>query len=40
MVDAVVHRHQLPATIARLCRLLGAQTATANVPAAPEPAAA
>jgi len=40
MVDLVVHRHQLPATIARLCRLLGARTATANVPAAPEPAAA
>jgi acetyl-CoA carboxylase carboxyl transferase subunit beta len=24
MVDMVVHRHDLPATIARLCRLLGA----------------
>ena len=40
MVDAVVHRHQLPATIARLCRLLGASTAPQNLPAAPEPAAA
>ncbi len=26
MVDLVVHRHELPATIARLCRLLGART--------------
>jgi acetyl-CoA carboxylase carboxyl transferase subunit beta len=40
MVDLVVHRHQLPATIARLCRLLGAATLPANLPAAPEPAAA
>ncbi len=40
MVDLVVHRHQLPGTIARLCRLLGAQTTPANLPAAPEPAAA
>lgn len=40
MVDLVVHRHQLPSTIARLCRLLGAATHPANLPAAPEPAAA
>jgi acetyl-CoA carboxylase carboxyl transferase subunit beta len=40
MVDLVVHRHQLPSTIARLCRLLGAQVAPANLPASPEPVAA
>ena len=40
MVDLVVHRHQLPSTIARLCRLLGASTLPANLPAVPEPAAA
>jgi acetyl-CoA carboxylase carboxyl transferase subunit beta len=40
MVDVVVHRHGLPSTIARLCRLLGAATLPANLPAAPEPAAA
>jgi acetyl-CoA carboxylase carboxyl transferase subunit beta len=38
MVDLVVHRHQLPATIARLCRLLGAATVPANLPATPQAA--
>jgi acetyl-CoA carboxylase carboxyl transferase subunit beta len=33
MVDLVVHRHKLPETIARLCRLLGAPALPANLPA-------
>ncbi|MCR4281562.1 MAG: acetyl-CoA carboxylase, carboxyltransferase subunit beta [Bauldia sp.] len=33
MVDLVVHRHQLPETIARLCRLLGAASLPADLPA-------
>jgi acetyl-CoA carboxylase carboxyl transferase subunit beta len=40
MIDLVVHRHQLPSTIARLCRLLGADVIPANLPASPEPVAA
>ena len=43
MVDMVVHRHDLPETISRLCRLLGAGGPAADsVPAlpSPEPAAA
>jgi acetyl-CoA carboxylase carboxyl transferase subunit beta len=35
MVDMVVHRHQMRATVARLCRLLGGDTAPAK-PMAPE----
>jgi acetyl-CoA carboxylase carboxyl transferase subunit beta len=43
MVDMVVHRHQLRATIARLCRLLTKAPAGASQPRvlpapAPEPA--
>jgi acetyl-CoA carboxylase carboxyl transferase subunit beta len=36
MVDAVVHRHQLRDTIARLCRLLGAEALPENLPVAAE----
>jgi acetyl-CoA carboxylase carboxyl transferase subunit beta len=39
MVDLVVHRHKLRETIARLCRLLGAETATPNLPTLAEPVA-
>jgi len=40
MVDMVVHRHELRQTIARLCRLLGAQTLPAEAVPEPLPAAA
>ena len=40
MVDMVVHRHKLRETIARLCRLLGAQTLPAEAVPEPLPAAA
>jgi acetyl-CoA carboxylase carboxyl transferase subunit beta len=33
MIDLVVHRHKLRETIARLCRLLGAEALPANLPA-------
>ena len=33
MVDMVVHRHKLRETVARLCRLLGAQPGNDNLPA-------
>ncbi|MEJ0011460.1 MAG: acetyl-CoA carboxylase, carboxyltransferase subunit beta [Bauldia sp.] len=36
MVDLVVHRHKLRETIARLCRLLGAESLPANLPVAAE----
>ena len=36
MVDMVVHRHKLRETIARLCRLLGAEALPANLPMAAE----
>jgi acetyl-CoA carboxylase carboxyl transferase subunit beta len=36
MVDMVVHRHKLRPTIARLCRLLGAESLPANLPVAAE----
>jgi acetyl-CoA carboxylase carboxyl transferase subunit beta len=36
MVDQVVHRHKLRDTVARLCRLLGAQALPANLPVAAE----
>ncbi|HVY19242.1 MAG TPA: acetyl-CoA carboxylase, carboxyltransferase subunit beta [Bauldia sp.] len=36
MVDMVVHRHKLRPTIARLCRLLGAEASPANLPVAAE----
>jgi acetyl-CoA carboxylase carboxyl transferase subunit beta len=36
MVDQVVHRHKLRETIARLCKLLGAQALPANLPVAAE----
>ncbi len=37
MVDLVVHRHKLRETIARLCRLFGAETLPANLPVIAEP---
>jgi acetyl-CoA carboxylase carboxyl transferase subunit beta len=37
MVDMVVHRHQLRATIGRLCRLLGAPSGAQKTPALAEP---
>jgi acetyl-CoA carboxylase carboxyl transferase subunit beta len=36
MVDLVVHRHKLRETVARLCRLLGAEALPANLPVAAE----
>jgi acetyl-CoA carboxylase carboxyl transferase subunit beta len=36
MVDQVVHRHRMRETIARLCKLLGAQALPANLPVAAE----
>jgi acetyl-CoA carboxylase carboxyl transferase subunit beta len=40
MVDMVVHRHQLRATLARLCRVLTKAPATPPPPALPAPAPA
>ena len=40
MVDLVIHRHKLRETISRLCRLLGATTLPANLPAEAEVATA
>jgi hypothetical protein len=33
MVDMVVHRHKLRETIARICRLLGTEATSPNLPA-------
>jgi acetyl-CoA carboxylase carboxyl transferase subunit beta len=40
MVDMVIHRHKLRETVARLCRLLGAEPVNDNLPALAESASA